>query len=401
MSKNGLEIYLVGINHKTSDVIDREKFQITRKELPEALDYFIAREEIEGVLILATCNRVEFYFAAKKGTKLFPAVTDYYNKFKDVHPEEYKDIFYKIENSHTTEHIFKVVSGLESLVLGEYQIQGQVKEAYSHACQHKTLEKLLHKLLHAAFRVGKKIRTNTSIGQGKQSVSGVAAGLLSEKLDPNDTITIIGVNENTKILTNSLVKQGFHNFIFANRTKYKAEMIADEFGGTATDLSQLEQNLFSSDAVFSSTGAKGFIVTSEILRRLENQERCPRLIVDMAIPRDIDTSELSANIEVYDLSKLKHYLKDQEEYNKMQDLPIAEKIIDDEVKLFQEWTESQSDEIMAEYAEKFETIRQQLVEEYRSQFSPQNADKIEKLTKSLMHRTKSTFVRILMKQQRN
>ena len=163
-----LILSVIGINHNTSSVEEREKFQLGRKELPIFLTYIFDCQGIEGCLVLATCNRIEFYLVHSPGIMGYEIVSKSYESIKNINFNNNKNLFYTKSGIEVTEHLFKVISGLDSLVLGEYQIQGQVKEAYSVACEYKTVDKYLHKLLHAAFRVGKKIRTQTTIGEGKQ-----------------------------------------------------------------------------------------------------------------------------------------------------------------------------------------------------------------------------------------
>ncbi len=227
----------------------------------------------------------------------------------------------------------------------------------------------------------------------------MASQVIIENTGNNERIAIFGVNENTKILAEELKKAGYGNFTFVNRTVYKAEVMAEQFGGSAAGLDQTERILFESKAVFTSTGAPGFIVGSEMLRRLCVQDRCPSLIIDMAVPRDFETAGLPDTIKVYDIGMLKEYL-DRLAAAKAEYVPDAERIVDDEVKVWQAWTENSSNATLEPYAEKFEQIRQQLMNEYRAQFSDKSYDKAEKLTRSLMHRLQSQIVRILVNESK-
>jgi glutamyl-tRNA reductase len=301
-----------------------------------------------------------------------------------------------LENGDITRHLFRVISGLDSLVLGEYQIQGQVKEAYSTSCEVRTVNKVMHKLFHAAFRTGKKVRTNTGIAEGRNSVSGVAAQIVIDKIPKDATIAIIGVNENTKIMAEKLRYNSFKNFIFINRTKYKADILAEEFGGLSSDLESLENSLLKSSAVFTSTGANDFIITQDLLQRLVKNNSPLELLIDMAVPRDIDTRNLPESISSYDIGDLQQYLEEQNKI-RMSAIPDAEKIIADNVLLFQAWSDNQNNTLLEPYSEKFELVRQQLMEEYKQQFSPQTYDKVDKLTQSLIHRLQSTFIRAIVR----
>jgi glutamyl-tRNA reductase len=248
--QNGFKLSLIGINHKTSSVEEREKYQINKKELKAASEKLHEYEGLESILILSTCNRLEFYIVHEKDRDAFDLLEIYYTKNRDISVKDNRKLFYFEEDYDATSHLYRVICGLDSLVLGEYQIQGQVRDAYSTACNAKTLDKIMHKLFHAAFRVGKKARSMTAISEGKQSVSGVASKILIDNLKKNAKIAIIGVNENTKIFAQELVEAGYHNFEFLNRTSYKADMMAEQFGGDSHGLDELEKVLFDSDAVF-------------------------------------------------------------------------------------------------------------------------------------------------------
>lgn len=391
-----MNLYIFGINQKTSKTDEREIFQLNRKEIPKALKTIREYDGVEAVLILNTCNRIEFYLLLADNQRPDEIVRKYYLQEKQIDISGREHLFISLANQEATNHLFRVISGLESLVLGEYQIQGQVKEAYSLACEAKTLEKVMHKLFHAAFRCGKAVRNNTTLGEGKQSVSGVASKIIIDKLTSDDKIAIIGVNENTKILASELKANNFKNLVFVNRTLYKAEILAEEYGGKANPLDNLADILPECKAVFSSTGSPDYIISNELLQNLIHQGHCPGLIIDMAIPRDIDTKNLPDFIEVFDLGKLNGYLERQN-LEKMKDFPKAEKIIEDEVRLFQSWAENSENEALQPIAEKIELVRQSLMNEYENQFNDQTRQKVEKITRQLIHRIQPILINALLK----
>ncbi len=235
-------------------------------------------------------------------------------------------------------------------------MQGQIKEAYSLACSQKSADKILHKLFHAAFRVGKNVRSKTKIGSGKQSLSGVAFQIIKEKLKKEDVITIVGVNQNTKIIAELLSNAGFSHLIFVNRTLYKAEELAEKYNGLAFSLDRIQEPLISSKCVFTCTGSADYILSFEIINATYNKSRCPSLLIDMAVPRDINTNEIIKDIEIIDLEGLKKYLEVQKTEIES-DIPLAQKIISDEVNIFEVWNEFQKDDYLGVFAEKIESIR--------------------------------------------
>ena len=389
MNDENYQLFVVGINHKTSSIAERELFQINKKEISGALKYFKSRKEVEGVVIISTCNRLEFYLVLNQNIDPFTIIKDFYNDKKQVDADSKKESFYLSKKSDVARHLFRIVSGLESVVLGEYQIQGQIKDAYSVACSEKTADKILHKLFHAALRTGKRVRTHTKIGSGKQSLSGVAYQLINEIIKKEDAITIVGVNENTKIIAEKLTQSGFTNLYFVNRTLYKAAELAEKYSGTAFSLDRIEEPLAISKCLFSCTGSQEFIITSNQLNKIYDEINCPELIIDMAIPRDVDTKGINEAIKIFNLEGLKIYLEKQRTRTELE-LSSAEKIIEDEANIFEVWTQAQKDDVFTPFAEKIELMRQQLLDETNTQFSEEKYQLLDKFSRSLIHRLKAS-----------
>ena len=305
MDNETVQLFVVGINYKTSTVSEREVFQINRKEISPALNYFNSRDEVEGVVIVSTCNRLEFYLVIKQSAQPFDIIKDFYFEKKKISASQKQNIFYVYSDTEVASHLFKVVTGLDSMLLGEYQVQGQIKEAYSLACSQKSADKILHKLFHAAFRVGKSVRSKTKIGSGKQSLSGVAFQIIKQKLKKEDIVTIVGVNQNTKIIAELLSNSGFSHLIFVNRTLYKAEELAEKYNGLAFGLDRLQEQLIISKCIFTCTGSSDYIINSDIINNSYSKSHNPSVLIDMAVPRDVNTEGISEAIEIIDLEGLK------------------------------------------------------------------------------------------------
>ncbi len=390
MNKNQSRLIVAGINYRNTSVREREAFQINKKDLPGALNCFCSLKEIEGAVIVSTCNRLEFYMVLDTSAEPVQTILKFYEIYNSTNASAIKDKFYTCSEIDAARHLFKVICGIDSMVFGEYQIQGQIKDAYSISCSEKRAEKILHKLFHAGFRTGKNVRRQTKIGAGKQSVGGIAFELINDRIDKDALITIIGVNENTKIIAEKLHVCGFSSLQFVNRTLYKAEELAAKYKAGALSLDRFIEGSDSSKCVLTCTGAEGRIFTSRQLKSIYKESGLPELIIDMAVPRDIDPEGLGGNVKLYDMERLKNYLADQKKVNG-KDLPAAEKIIEDEVRLFEVWSESQKDENLVVFAEKIEMIRQQLLEESRWQFAEDEYQLLEKFSRSLVHRTKAVF----------
>jgi glutamyl-tRNA reductase len=394
MSKEESKLIVLGINHKTSNVSMREKYQINRKEMTSALKYLNSLNDVDGVVIISTCNRVEFYLVIKPDTDPFLIINDFYCKHKKIDPSMNRSSFYLYNEVKAVEHLFKVASGLDSMLIGEYQVLNQIKDAYSIACSEKTTGKILHKLFHNAFRVSKAVRTKTRIGSCNQSLSGVAFKIIKEKLKKEDVITIIGVNQNTKIIAEKLSNAGYSHLLFVNRTLHKAEELADKYKGVAFSLDYIEEPLFSSKCVFSCTGASGYIINPDLINEIYLKNGLPQLVIDMAVPRDINTMGLTNDIEVIDLEGLKKYLEAEKKESAL-DLPEAEKIISSEANIFEAWNESQTDDCSCLIQEKIEAVRLQLLDEIRLQISEDEIELLDRFSHSLVHRMKSLITQAI------
>lgn len=394
MSTEISKLVAIGMNHKTSSVAEREIYQINRKELPNALKFFISMDEIEGIVIISTCNRLEFYIVIKPDGDPFSIINDFYCRNGIINAPLSKKLFYLYKGADVPKHLFKVAAGLDSMLLGEYQIQGQVKDAYSIACSEKTADKILHKLFHSAFRVSKTVRTKTRIGKCNQSLSGVAFKIIKERLRKDDVVTIVGINQNTKIIAEKLSRAGFSHLLFVNRTLHKAEELAEKYKGVAFSLDYIEEPLISSKCVFSCTGAPGYIINSVLINDIYLKNKLPNLIIDMAVPRDINPKGLLKDIELINLEGLNKFL--EAEIIEMElDFPEAENIISNEANIFEIWNESQKDDNVSLFQEKIEAIRLQFLDEIRLQISEDEFSMLDNFSKSLVHRMKSIITQAI------
>lgn len=332
-------LIVCGINHKTSSLTEREPLQINREEIAEAHALFSEMHGIRESTILSTCNRVEFYFVANIKFEPFEIISRFYSKFRNIELRDIRDRFYIKRNKHTAEHLFRVVSGLDSMVLGEDQILGQAKDAYSSACAVKAAGKVLHRLFHQAFRVGKQIRSDTEMGKGACSVSSAAIEMLKSRLDNfnNPIILFIGINQMISLAAAGLARLDYRNFIFANRTAQKAVEFAKKYEADGFGLDQLPSLLARSDIAITCTAASDPIITREIIDAHPESLERPLLILDMAVPRDTNLeTDPDRGLEVLDLETIKEFLKDQQEKRK-EAIPEAESIVRRKLSEFMYW----------------------------------------------------------------
>lgn len=373
-----------GISYNTATLSEREPFQIIRKNLVPALKELQSIRGVKECMILSTCNRFEAYMVVDKDEEAFTILREFFILFRCKDPKVARKHFYVRHGSTVVRHLFRVTAGLDSMVLGEYQIQSQIKEAYSVACSVKAPGKILHKLVHAAFRAGKTVRTRTAVGAGRMSVAGMAVGVMKEKLSSEDPILMVGVNENIRIVAEGLRDAGFRKFIFANRTTYKADKMATRFDGEGHGLDELESLASRARCVVSCTGANGYIIPGEMIARLARGRACPELFLDLAVPRDIESPEdPSLPVNIIDLEDLKGFRKDQMDARK-EDLPIAKSMIEDMVCTFQTWMQGAFDPGVGALVKEFERIRQACLNKNRSAFTEEDHDALEKFSRTLM-----------------
>ena len=340
MASINWHLVVCGINHKTSTIEEREKLQIAKEDLAQANSLLSKISDIREAAILSTCNRIEFYFVAFKKREPFEIVKEFYSKFGNLDISDLTDKFYIKKNKHTANHQFRVAAGIDSMVLGENQIIGQLKDAYSSTCAVRTTGKVIHRLFHQSFRVGKLVRTDTEMGKGSCSISSAAVGLLKSKMSnlEKPDFLFIGINQMISLAASNLIKHNHGKFIFANRTKQKAVTFAEKYGGVGFGLERLEEMMAEADVVVTCTGAIDPIISNDMLDQLiTNNPDKKMLIMDMAIPRDVEVEKhTNSNITILDLEDIREYVKTQQA-KREKAIPQAEEIIDRKLDEFAYW----------------------------------------------------------------
>ncbi len=326
-----------GFNHKTANLQDREPFQIPRSELAETVRSYIEFTGVKEAAIVATCNRVEFYRVVEVKNNHYEELIRFYQSRGLNNVDILRDICYSRQGTTAARHLFRVASGLDSLVLGEDQIFHQVKEAYSSACAVGGPGQILHKLFHMSFQVAKRIRSETNIASGPRSVPGAAIELLLKRMDdaiPRKSV-IIGVNNMSEILLENLYRRNIA-LTLANRTLYHAQKMAGGYGAEYASLEDIPSLINQVDALFTVASAKEYIIKPEHLQGIDRRKN-PLYMVDIAVPRNIDP-EIGGipGIKLLDLQDLKRHL-DVTASKRSQDIPMAEEMIEQQVSSYSLW----------------------------------------------------------------
>lgn len=335
-----MRIILIGMNHKTAPVEIRERLQLACGGDCLSLAELLGIPEVREVLVLSTCNRVEVLARVADGEAAVERLKEFIYRQGNLDAAELKRCLYVHRDWEAVRHLFRVAASLDSLIMGEPQILGQVKEAYRRAVDHHATGVLLNRLVHHALRAAKRVRTETGIAGNAVSVS-YAAVELAKKIFGGlhgKTILLIGAGEMSELAARHLLRQGVERILIANRTYARAEEMAALFQGTPVAFDRFPEILPEVDIVIASTGAPGYILTKEMVAMALRRKRDRLLfLIDIAVPRDIDPAagEIE-NVYLYNIDHLQDVVDANREVRKTE-ATKAEEIITEEVTAFEKW----------------------------------------------------------------
>lgn len=357
------EIVVVGINHKTAAVELREKLSFTESQLLRSFDFCKEHGEISECIVLTTCNRTEVYAAGPEEQDICQAVLEMLVTVKGLDPAAIRPSLYTYRREQAVEHLFHVTAGLDSMILGETQILGQVKSACSKASAAGLVGSIFHALFRQAVTAAKRVQTETGINQNAASVSYVAVELAKKifgRLDDR-AVLVLGAGEMSELTLRYLYEHGARRLIVVNRTRAYADQLAVSFGGISENYEKRRECLIKADIVISSTSAPHFVLGKEEMAQVMHSRRGrPLLLIDIAVPRDIDPQVKDLeNICLYDIDDLQAVvsanLKERE-----QEAVKATLILRQEIDEFQVWFKTQEVvPLIAALLRKAENIRQE------------------------------------------
>ena len=334
------DIVLVGINHKTASVALRECIAFSEEESVVAVQALVRQPNLNEVILFSTCNRVEVLFVTDDKSPAISATKKFIADFNKIPLEEFENALYVHEGDAAVRHVFRVASSLDSMVVGEPQILGQIKKAYRTATAINTSGVILNRLLHRTFFVAKRIRTETGIGDRAVSISFAAVelgrkifGTLEDK-----TVLLIGAGEMAELAVEHLVRNKVGDIYVANRTFENAVALAKKFNGQALRFEEISACLKFIDIIISSTGAPDFVITRDQVKGVLRARRSrPLFFIDIAVPRDIDPAvNRLSNSYVYDIDDLKDVVEENIG-DRQQEAVKAERIVDEAVINFRLW----------------------------------------------------------------
>lgn len=377
-----LEILLIGMSHKTAPVEIRERFAQNTLLCDEILEKIRCSSVIQEGLFFSTCNRFEILAVTEQLELAKAELLDLMALISNMPKSGILPYIYEKKNTEAVRHLFLVASSLDSMVIGEPQILGQVKEAYRSATGKKTTGVITNRLMHRAFHTAKRIRTETGISESAVSVSYAAVELAKKIFSdlPEKTVLLVGAGEMAELAAKHLIKSGVRKLGVVNRSLSKAAELAIPLKASAHSLEELERLILQSDIVIVSTGAPEYILTYEMMRAITKKRRDkPLFLIDISVPRNVDPSvHKLANVYLYDIDDLKGVVEFNLSQRKLE-AKRAEAIVEEEVLKYFKWLETlevvptivslqkKVDEIIEAELKKSRSLIQKLNEEERQQ----------------------------------
>ncbi|MBA7876516.1 MULTISPECIES: glutamyl-tRNA reductase [unclassified Citrobacter] len=359
-----MTLLALGINHKTAPVSLRERVTFSPDTLDQALDSLLAQPMVQGGVVLSTCNRTELYLSVEEQDNLQEALVRWLCDYHNLNEEDLRNSLYWHQDNDAVSHLMRVASGLDSLVLGEPQILGQVKKAFADSQKGHLNASALERMFQKSFSVAKRVRTETDIGASAVSVAFAACTLARQIFESLSMVTVllVGAGETIELVARHLREHQVKKMIIANRTRERAQVLADEVGAEVISLSDIDARLQDADIIISSTASPLPIIGKGMVERaLKNRRNQPMLLVDIAVPRDVEpeVGKLS-NAYLYSVDDLQSIISHNLAQRKAAAVE-AETIVAQETSEFMAWLRAQgASETIREYRSQSEQIRDEL-----------------------------------------
>ena len=386
-------ISLIGLSHHTAPVEVREKIAFSANDVPEALVGISSIAGVKEVMLFSTCNRVEVLVVAGNEYGTVEEVKKFIADYNHVSVSEFENSMYVFEGEDAVRHVFRVASSLDSLVVGEPQILGQIKDAFQFSLQNKTNGIILNRLLPRAFSVAKKVRSETGIGDRAVSISYAAIELSRKIFDTLEgkKALLIGAGEMAELAVEHLIQNRIARIYVANRTFERGLALAKKFNGEAIGFEEISDVLNEVDVIISSTGSPDFVITrgqmKEVMKARRNR---PIFFIDIAVPRDIDPQiNQIPNVYVYDIDDLKSAI-DKNIQDRRKEAVKGERIVDEAVIHFREWREGlEITPILIALRKKMDTIAETEIErtlKSLNHLAPDDRKALDRMMKSVVNK---------------
>ncbi|MBF0191494.1 MAG: glutamyl-tRNA reductase [Magnetococcales bacterium] len=387
-----MKIVIVGLSHKTAPVAIRERLAFTAEELPRCLNELRTTPVVREAALLSTCNRVEIYGAGQNPEQVAEEIMGWLTTARGLDRDLLESHLYRLTDRDAVRHGFRVAASLDSLVVGEAQILGQMKQAYQLAGETGSSGTVLDKFFQHAFHAAKQVRNDTGIARNPVSIASAAVSLAQRIFGDlkGCRCLLIGAGEMCELAARHLVSDGVE-ILVANRTLSRAVALAETFGGEAVSLAELENHLDKADIILSSTGASGHVVTAPMIKAaLKKRRQRPQFFIDIAVPRDLDPAigQLD-NAYLYDIDDLSRIVENNLK-DRGKEVIAAEVIVEKRSDEFMRWLETlELSPVLTALREKLETIRDQEVARAVGSWpdiSPEEKKRVEQLGRLLVNK---------------
>lgn len=389
-----MHLIVVGLSHKTAPVEIREKLAVPESRLGEALGRLCSYPGVKEGILLSTCNRVEVYSVVDEIDAGYGRIQEF---LADTHlslsSEQLTPHLYWHTGDRAIAHLFRVAASLDSMIIGESQILGQLKDAFEVALAHKTTGVIMNKVVKKAISVAKRVRTETKIAEMAVSVS-YAAVELAKKIFSNleeKTVLLVGAGEMAKIAARHLIAQGVRHVRITTRTPQHAIDLADKFGGTPVPFDQFKEEMASADIVLVSTGAAHYLIgADDVHRAVKERMNRPMFLIDISVPRNIDPAVRHVdNAFLFDIDDLKHRVE-QNRAERLQEAEKAERMVVEEMVMLREWMKSlEVTPTIVALRSRVDEIKRAEVEKALGRLahlSPQDRDLVEGMASSIVNK---------------
>lgn len=388
-----MNIIVVGLNHKTAPVEIREKLSFQPQILEEAHRKLLDTPGVTEGMILSTCNRVEVYSCVDDSKNGVQEVKGFLSSFHNLPLERFEEHLFVCSEEEALRHLFRVASSLDSMVVGEPQILGQLKDSYHTSCKYKAAGVILNKLLHRAFSTAKRVRTETRIASSAVSISYAAVELAKKIFGSLEgkAVMLVGAGEMCELAAKHFINGGIKDIYVTNRTLERAEKLAEEFKGTPVPFNEFHHSLQKVDIVLSSTGAPHYIIKPEdVTEALRARKQKPMFFIDIAVPRDIDPKVNDIdNVYLYDIDDMQGVIEANVK-ERSKEAEKAEGIIAEELKGFIHWLKTLDlNPTIVGIRERAEDIRKKELEKalsYLKGVSPEQVKVLESMTSAIVNK---------------
>jgi glutamyl-tRNA reductase len=387
------EVLALGVSHKTAPLAVRERLALTPGSIEGFLHDMRGVAGVQEAVAISTCNRTEAYVVASDPVEAETAVLGMLARKADIRPTELASSIYALRNCDAARHLYRVTAGLDSMIVGEAEVQGQVKRAYEDALGAHTTGPLTNHLFRAALATGKRVRSETRIGERRMSVSSVAAALASEQLHGLERreVLLLGAGETSELAARALADHGVEAIFVANRRHERAVSLAQRFGGHAMSFDELPEELTRADALVCATSSPHALLgAEEIAAVMEGRAGRPLLIIDLAVPRDVAAEVRDVpGVSLYDVDDLQAVVR-RNRAVRQGEASHAEGIVEEEIQRFAEWLGSlEVLPTLASLRERGRAIAEQVVRENNGRWesaSERDRERVVAIAQAIVNR---------------